>query len=162
MSRPIINKQYARDMLRAVSEGQKARNPGVTDVKNLKTAKKQSSKSSARKGAKKALKARKAAKAPRARKASTAKARTPIIAAVGGKSAVVQVIADMMARPVGHKEAPLGGASMDEMVKATGYQPHPMRAKIKLVRDRLKYTTTAPSKANGYRYFAEPPKAETK
>lgn len=68
-----------------------------------------------------------------------------------GRPDVVGQIADMMAQP--------NGASMEEMVKATGIEAHPMRAKIKLVRDRLGYTTTAPSKENGYRYHAVPPKA---
>lgn len=115
--------------------------------------KKPSSKAGIRKGAKKAPTARKAAKAPRTKKTAANKARTPVIA-VGG---IVQQIADMMARPVGHKDAPLGGASMAEMVKATGILAHPMRAKIKLVRDRLGYTTFRPSKENGHRYSARPP-----
>lgn len=148
MTRPIPDKQYARDMLRAVSEGLKARNPGATTVKKRASAKAKES-ASIRRNAKRAVKkSRKAARAPRAKKVATEKARTP----VAGKVDVVRQIADMMAGP--------NGASMDEMVAATGILAHPMRAKIKLVRDRLKYTTTAPSKANDYRYFAVPPKAK--
>lgn len=55
------------------------------------------------------------------------------------------LIAAMMKRP--------GGASMEEMVAATGIEAHPMRAKIKLVRDRLGLATEAPSKENGRRYY---------
>lgn len=115
------------------------------------TMKKTSTKARVQKGAKKALSARKAAKAAPAKKAVKARAaaqnaRTP----AAGKPDVVQQIADMMAAP--------GGASMAEMVKATKIEAHPMRSKIKLVRDRLGYTTTPPSKENGYRYSATPPK----
>lgn len=73
-------------------------------------------------------------------------------AAGAGKVDVVAQIAAMMSGP--------NGASMEEMVKATGIKPHPMRAKIKLVRDRLGYTTIAPGKDNGYRYHAVAPKTE--
>lgn len=78
---------------------------------------------------------------------------SPSKRAAGTKVDVVQKIADMMAAS--------GGASMAEMVKATGIEPHPMRAKIKLVRDRLGYTTEAPSAANGKRYSAKPPAKKT-
>jgi len=86
---------------------------------------------------------KKAPKAPAAPKA------TP--AASAGRPDKVQIIANLMARPE--------GASMEEMVAAIQIEPHPMRAKIKLVRDRLGYTTTRPSKENGYRYFAQPPQS---
>jgi hypothetical protein len=85
----------------------------------------------------------------RAQSASAADAKKQTAKAVP-KVDAVQMIADMMARPA--------GASMDEMVAATGIDAHPMRAKIKLVRDRLGYTTDAPCKENGYRYHATAPK----
>lgn len=105
------------------------------------------------KTAKKAQAKKTAAKAPKttARKpapkkswkarAATANARAP----AGAVSDVVRKIADMMRRK--------GGASMAEMVAATGIEAHPMRAKIKQVRDRLGLRTEAPSKENGFRYF---------
>lgn len=74
-------------------------------------------------------------------RAATANARAP----AGAVSDVVRKIADMMRRK--------GGASMAEMVAATGIEAHPMRAKIKQVRDRLGLRTEAPSKENGFRYF---------
>lgn len=97
--------------------------------------------------------------APKKPAAKKANARTPV-ATEGGKkiNAVVQAIAEMMARPVGHKDAPLGGASMDEMVKVTGVAAHPMRAKVKQVRDALKLKVEAPTKENGKRYFIRPEK----
>lgn len=147
MSRTRFDKQYARDMLRAVSEGLRARNPGV-NVKSKSAKAKESA--SIRRNAKRVIKkARKVTKAPRAKRAATEKARSPLDPV---KINVVDAIAKMMSNP--------NGASMAEMVSATGYDAHQMRAKIKLVRDRLKYTTTAPSKENGYRYFAVPPKAQ--
>lgn len=91
--------------------------------------------------------ARKVQKAETASIRKSAKAaRTPV-----EKIDVVTKIAKMMARP--------NGASMEEMVEATKIAAHPMRAKIKLVRDRLGYTTTAPCKTNGYRYHAKVPAA---
>lgn len=74
-------------------------------------------------------------------RAATANARAP----AGAVSDVVRKIADMMRCK--------GGASMAEMVAATGIEAHPMRAKIKQVRDRLGLRTEAPSKENGFRYF---------
>lgn len=73
------------------------------------------------------------------------------------KATIVQQIADMMARPVGHEDAPLGGASTAEMVKATGIEAHPLRSKIYDVRHKLGYAVESPSKDNGMRYHATPP-----
>ncbi len=123
-----------------------------TDVKKASVKKKLPNTHPAVRGAKKRAKPRTGAK-----RQAKASARTPV-AAGEKKVSTVQVIADMMARPAGHPDAPLGGASMAEMVEAIDVEPHPMRAKIKAVRDRLGYTTEAPSKANGQRYFAKPPK----
>lgn len=101
------------------------------------TSKKKTAPKIAKKGGKKAT------KAPSAPKAASAVS--------AGCPDKVQIIANLMARPE--------GASMEEMVAAIQIEPHPMRAKIKLVRDRLGYTTTRPSKENGYRYFAQPPQS---
>lgn len=172
--------QARRKEDRLIRERQKVNPPGhepteqETAMKNATSKKDRAAKHGARKGAKKAMKARKTDRrqkksAPRKLRAGTVNISTVLKTgkltakanlAAQDKINVVQQTADMMARPAGHKDAPLGGASMDEMVKATGYDAHQMRAKIKLVRDRLKYITTAPSKANGYRYFAVPQKAE--
>lgn len=112
----------------------------ATQESTMKNAKKSPRKAAAKPAGKPAPK-----KASKSR-AAAQNARTPAAA----KRDVVQEIADLMARP--------NGASMDELVKATGILAHPMRAKIKLVRDRLGYTTTAPGKDNDYRYHAQPPK----
>lgn len=92
--------------------------------------------------------ARKAAGKPAPKKAPKARAAAKAApAAPDGRpvNAVVQQIAAMMSRPE--------GASMAEMVAATGVEAHPMRAKIKQVRDKLGLATEAPSKENGGRYF---------
>lgn len=92
--------------------------------------------------------ARKAAGKPAPKKAPKARAAAKAApAAPDGRpvNAVVQRIAAMMSRPE--------GASMAEMVAATGVEAHPMRAKIKQVRDKLGLATEAPSKENGGRYF---------
>ncbi len=108
------------------------------DKPKAKTTSKKAPKCKKAKTSKASARAQSASRADAARKATSPKPNT------------VQVIADLMARPE--------GASMDEMVKAIGVEPHPMRSKIKLVRDRLGYSMTAPSKENGRRYFAQPPK----
>lgn len=154
MTRPIPDKQYARDMLRAVSEGQKARNQGATTMKKTAAKKAPPKKARATKSARTVARKAQKAESSSTRKAAKA-ARTPISPAASRldpvqKTHVVDAIAKMMAGP--------NGASMDEMVAATGYDAHQMRSKIKLVRDRLKYTVTPPSKANGRRYHAERPK----
>lgn len=79
-----------------------------------------------------------AKKAKAARPTAQVNARTPV-------NEVVEKIARMMQRK--------NGASMQEMVDATGIEAHPMRAKIKQVRDKLGLRTEAPSKENGGRYF---------
>lgn len=123
-----------------------------TDVKKSAAAKKR---------VQRAKKIAKARVAKPVRKASKANARTPVLVEGGTKiNAVVQMVADMIGRKKGHPDAPLGGASMDELVKATGVEAHPMRRKIKQVRDVLKIKTVAPCKANDYRYHVAPKKAE--
>lgn len=79
------------------------------------------------------------AKAPKQAKAAQENSRTPVV------NEVVARIAKMMQRK--------NGASMEEMVKETGVEAHPMRAKIKQVRDKLGLKTEAPSKDNGFRYY---------
>lgn len=105
-----------------------------------KTAKKAPAKKTAAKAPKTTARKPAPKKSGKAR-AATANARAP----AGAVSDVVRKIADMMRRK--------GGASMAEMVAATGIEAHPMRAKIKQVRDRLGLRTEAPSKENGFRYF---------
>lgn len=65
-------------------------------------------------------------------------------------------VANFMARPVGHKDAPLGGASMAELVEKFGIEAHPMRAKIHYVRHKLGWTV----ETKEGRYFATAPKAK--
>lgn len=58
--------------------------------------------------------------------------------AVADKKPVPAIdVANFMAREVGHKDAPLGGASMAELVATFGIEAHPMRAKIHYVRRNM-------------------------
>lgn len=101
-----------------------------------------------RKAAKKVVKARADAK-----KAARSRARKPVKAAEpGAGKTIVQQVADLMARP--------NGATTAEMVAATKIEAHPLRAKIYDVRHKLHYEVESPTKANGMRYKATPPKGE--
>jgi hypothetical protein len=73
-------------------------------------------------------------------KAASANARKPV------KTNSVQTVADMMARK--------GGASMDELCKVIGIEPHPMRTKIYFARHRLGYDVRYDTEKA--RYFATP------
>lgn len=61
----------------------------------------------------------------------------------------------MICRPVGDAAAPLGGASMDELVKKFKIAAHPMRAKIHYLRHELGYEI----EIEDGRYRGKPPEA---
>lgn len=65
-----------------------------------------------------------------------------------------QDVADFVSRPVGHRDAPLGGASMEELVARFKIEAHPMRAKIHYVRHELGYDVAV----KDGRYHGTPPK----
>jgi hypothetical protein len=128
-----------------------ALNPKETDMaKKQNTAKKAPAKK-----AKKAA-APKAAPKKVAKKISTPKApklpktpKPPAAPKVAGKPSSVDQVMALMCRP--------GGATMEQLVEATGIEPHPMRSKIKRCRELRGLTVDSeayegPSKENGGTY----------